>query len=381
MISITWIRGGSDPDYRSCAVFFVLGQRGTGKSSFLEAVAARYLEEGGKVLDLFGARDGEGLAWLRSPYARSRKILLLRGDLVEVRSGQPSLPASRFALPDLERADIFVSAAPLYESMDAEFRAVNHLLDVLWSRRRWTYPVFLLVREAANLVYSRMKIGESQQVAKAELLYLMREARHAGLALGLDTQRHTAVDVDLRAQVDYLIIKNIGSCTLPDDLNWAYKVFNPPALRTLRPHEFLVLHRGGGVGMGVFELPPWHKLEHEDILGEVGLELRYLLPKQQGPQAKELVAEALKALPPGTPAFKVAEWIKEKKGVQIAPEAVGHYARELGYCSIKKEGAHRLWPISTQPANGIPPPPVARGINKRDNPPPEAHPSGSEGGN
>jgi hypothetical protein len=223
------------------------------------------------------------------------------------------------------------------------------------------------VREAANLVYSRMKIGESQQVAKAELLYLMREARHAGLALGLDSQRHTAVDVDLRAQVDYLVIKNIGSLTLPDDLSWAYRVFNPPALRTLRPHEFLVLHRGGGVGMGVFELPPWHKLEHEDILGEVGLELRYLLPKQQGPQAKELVAEALKALPPGTPAFKVAEWIKEKKGVQIAPEAVGHYARELGYCSVKKEGAHRLWPISTQPANGIPPPPVARGENSEVN--------------
>jgi len=237
------------------------------------------------------------------------------------------------------------------------------------------------VREAANLVYSRMKIGESQQVAKAEFLYLMREARHAGLALGLDTQRHTAVDLDLRAQVDYLVIKNIGALTLPDDLSWAYRVFNPPALRTLRPHEFLVLHRGGGVGMGVFELPPWHKLEHEDILGEVGLELRYLLPKRQGPQAKELVAEALKALPLGTPVYMVVQWIKEKKGIQIAPEAVGHYARELGYFSVRQQGIHRLWPISSLSANGNPLPPVACGINKRDNPPPEAHPSGSEGGN
>ena len=47
--------------------FLVLGIRGAGKSSWLESLAEYYLgKDIGSVVDLFGSRDGEGLAWLRS---------------------------------------------------------------------------------------------------------------------------------------------------------------------------------------------------------------------------------------------------------------------------------------------------------------------------
>jgi hypothetical protein len=36
-------------------------------------------ERGGGIFDLFGARDSEGLAWLRSPYVNGSKVLLLHG--------------------------------------------------------------------------------------------------------------------------------------------------------------------------------------------------------------------------------------------------------------------------------------------------------------
>ncbi len=43
----------------------------------------------------------------------------------------------------------------------------------------------MIVREATNLYFSRLKIVANQTLAKSEMVYLIREARHAGVALGL----------------------------------------------------------------------------------------------------------------------------------------------------------------------------------------------------
>ena len=329
-LEVRWLFGGEEPDFRSPQVFLCLGKRGSGKSAFLETVASHYLDEGGKVFDLFGARDGEGLAWLRSPHVKEgKKAVLLHGDLVKVRSEHETLPASKFTLSHLEWGDLFISASPLYETPDAEFDAVNRLLDVLWSRRRWTAPVFVIVREAANLIYSRLKLRGNQQAAKAEMLYLMRESRHAGLGLGVDTLRFTAIDVDIRSLADWLVLKNLGLFSLPDDLEWVYKYINPPAFRGLRPRHFVILSSGGGLGLGVFGLPPWHKTEREDILWETGVEVEY--PGGGQPDPVRAVGEALRSLPPGPEPREVAEWIREHAGMELSPEAVETYAKKLGY--------------------------------------------------
>jgi energy-coupling factor transporter ATP-binding protein EcfA2 len=330
-IQVRWLIGEeADFDFGRPDVFLVLGKRGAGKSSFLETIATQYLEAGGKVFDLFGAKDGEGLGWLRSPYVKKggKRAVLFRGDLVKVKCEHEVIPASKFTLEDLDKGDIFISSAPLYESPDSEFDGVNRLLDVLWGRRRWTQPIFVLIREAANLVYSRLKLRENQQQAKAELCYLMREARHAGLALGIDTLRFTAIDIDIRSLADWLVLKNLGLFNLPDDLSWVYKYINPPSFRGLRPRHFVILSSGGGLGLGVFSMPPWHKREHEDILWETGVQVEY---PGRLPDAVQLVAEALRNLPPEVPPSQVAEWIRQHQGTELSVDAVENYAKKLGY--------------------------------------------------
>ena len=77
-----------------------------------------YLESGHAVLDLFGSRDGEGIAWLWSPYAKEKNILLLHGESVDMDCSWPVKKSSTLQLSDLEEYDIIISASPLYLSMD-----------------------------------------------------------------------------------------------------------------------------------------------------------------------------------------------------------------------------------------------------------------------
>ena len=66
-MKLCWIKGKDDFDFLRDYVYMILGVRGSGKSSFLENLGIHYLSKGAVILDLFGSRDGEGLAWLRSP--------------------------------------------------------------------------------------------------------------------------------------------------------------------------------------------------------------------------------------------------------------------------------------------------------------------------
>ncbi len=339
-LEMAWVRGKSSIDFSRPNVFFNLGMRGSGKSALLELFASRYLDNGGKVFDLFAARDSESLGWLRSPYAKKKRIILLHGDLVEIESKHESIKARKFKASDLARGDIFISASALYSDIDDEFDCVNHILDVLWARHHWTEPIFVVVREAANLVYSRLKLRKSQLVAKSEIIYMLRESRHCGLALGLDTIKHTSIDIDIRVLTDYLIIKNTGMHGLPRDLWWIYRMFDPHALRKFHPREFVILDRRGSMGLGMFALPPWHKREAEDIVAVTGLKIKYYRPTGERDYVGETVAEALRALPSEPEPNQVSAWIKENKRMSISPVAVGRQIQLMGYRSdlIFKDG-------------------------------------------
>lgn len=89
-MKVLWVRGNDAIRFNRPNTWFSLGLRGTGKSSLLEHIAEQYLAEGHVVFDLFGSRDGESLAWLRSPYARDKKILLLKGENVGVEASFPA---------------------------------------------------------------------------------------------------------------------------------------------------------------------------------------------------------------------------------------------------------------------------------------------------
>jgi energy-coupling factor transporter ATP-binding protein EcfA2 len=105
-MKVVWVRLNDTISFNKPSTWFVLGLRGSGKSSLLEHVACNYLEEGHVVLDLFGSRDGEGLAWLRSPYAKDKKILLLRGENVDVEASFPVKQADQLSLKDLKTSTL-----------------------------------------------------------------------------------------------------------------------------------------------------------------------------------------------------------------------------------------------------------------------------------
>ena len=281
-MKILWVRGKAKIQYDRPHTFFVLGVRGSGKSSLLEHVGEGYLNAGHSILDLFGSRDGEALAWLRSPYAKDKKILLVRGENVDVKCSFPVKPVESVTLKDFEKYDIIISASPLYSSIDTEFYYAAKLTDLLYKRLHYKRLVYMIVREAANLYYSRLKVSDDQLFAKAKMTYMIREGRHVGLALGLDTLRFYGVDIDIRSLSDFTMVKAQGITGLTKDLKFLYSFFDPREVRKIKPQHFIVVAGIGALGLGEFPYPAWHKEEGENILDAVGIKVEHGEPIETG---------------------------------------------------------------------------------------------------
>ncbi|MCJ7635174.1 hypothetical protein MUP77_22625 [Candidatus Bathyarchaeota archaeon] len=85
------------------------------------------------------------------------------------------------------------------------------------------------------------------------MTYLVREGRHCGLTLALDSLKWTSVDIDIRSLSDYLIFKSQGLTGLSHDLSWLYGLILPRSLQNMKPEHFVVLTRRGAVGIGSFK--------------------------------------------------------------------------------------------------------------------------------
>lgn len=274
-MKVKWVRGQDSITYNRPNIWFSLGVRDSGKSSFLEHTAENYLEAGHAIFDLFGSRDGEGLAWLRSSHIKDKKVLLLRGDNVDVECCFPVKSADSVTLSDFETNDIIISSSPLYQTIDQEFNYAAHLTDLLYKRMHYKRLVFAVVREASNLYYSRLKISDNQTFAKAEMTYLLRESRHMGLGMGLDSLRFYSLDIDIRSLTDYLLLKSQGMQGLSKDLKWLYRYVDPRFMRHMKQQDFVILTSRGSIGYGFFPYPDWHKKEKENILDSVGIKTEY----------------------------------------------------------------------------------------------------------
>ncbi len=176
---------------------------------------------------------------------------------------------------DFETYDIMISSSPLYSSPSDEFTQVARLTDLLYKRLSWRRLIFCVVREAANLYYSRLRVAENQINAKADMVYLIREARHMGLAMGLDTLKFTSIDIDIRAVADYMIMKSQGVAGLLDNLNFLYGFIEPHVFRKMPPGNFVIMTRSSSIGLGAFPELPWHKQERENILRVLGISVEH----------------------------------------------------------------------------------------------------------
>jgi hypothetical protein len=233
-----------------------------------ETVLVRRL---GKVAWSGNSRDGESLAWLRSPWAENKKILLLKGDNVDVKCSWPVKNAEAIELSDFENYDLIISSSPLYQSIDQEFSDAAIIENKLYQRLEYDKIVFMCCREASNFFYSRLKVSDNQLFAKSEMTYLLRESRHMGVSLGLDSIRSYAIDIDIRQLSDYMILKAQGVQGLSRELKWLYSYIDASVLRKLPPEKFFVITKNGSIGAGKFGEIKWHKQERENILNEVGV--------------------------------------------------------------------------------------------------------------
>ncbi len=274
-MKVLWVRSKEKISFLKPKVYFASGQIGTGKSSLLEHLGIQHLQKGASIIDIYGSADGENLAWLRSEHVKDRKVCLLKGQNVDVDSVYDVKLVENLGLHDLDKYDFIISSRPLFLNKDQEFYSLGQLTNLLYKRISWNKLIYLIAREAGNLWYSRLRVSDQQSDAKSEAIYLLREMRHLGFSLGLDSLRFQSIDIDVRSHVDYLILKSQGLGGLSHDLRWLYKYFSPRIVRKMPPQNFILLSRMGGLALGEFPYPSWHKREKENILRAVGVTVEY----------------------------------------------------------------------------------------------------------
>ena len=278
-IKVRWLRSQDHIAFSRPRTILALGTRGSGKSSLLEVLALRYP----KIIDIYSASDDEGLCWckaefvelFKSLYGREPNILLVIGKDMDVASKWDKVRITELKLSDFEEHDVIITVLAFHSNETNYFATLNKITTLLWEKRRsWREPWYVLVREASNWIYSRLKTTRNDMFAKAAFIKALREARHHGLSIGIDTLRWTSLDKEIRDVSDYVFIKQVGSVGLPDDLRWLYRYFRPYAMMQLRPEVFGLITGRGAVGFGKFTYPKWHKEERENILKSTHIEVK-----------------------------------------------------------------------------------------------------------
>jgi len=273
----------------------IAGIRGTGKSSLAENLGTHFVnpdlppEKTGKILDFFGSRDNEGLAWCRSPYSDS--ILFVCGNTVDISSSWDYKRFKELKLSDFRKYKIILTCSAFFSSLREENIFMKEITDKLRHRTHWNRPWAFIIREAANLIYSRISLGENQAQAKAYFIYMIREARHSGLAVIADAIRFKGVDVDLRSIADYTFIKAVGYHGLPKELSFLYGRFVPTSVSKFGPEKFILITKSGSIARGYFEYPWWHKTEREDLLKEFDIQVDYGEPINYGDKGWKTVSD------------------------------------------------------------------------------------------
>lgn len=278
-IKVRWLRSQDYIPFTRPNTYLNLGMRGSGKSSLLEVLAIRYP----KIIDLFASSDNESLCWCKPEfieffkglYGREPRILLIVGKDMDVASRWNKVKVTELKLSDFEAHDIITTAHAFYSNETNLFAGLHKVTSLLWEKRTyWREAWFVLIREASNWIYARLKMTRNDMMAKADFIKALREARHHGLAVGVDTIRWTSLDKEVRDVSDYIFLKRVGAIGLPDDLRWMYRYVRPYSMMQAKPGAFMLVTGRGAVGFGRFDYPPWHKEERENILWTTNIEVK-----------------------------------------------------------------------------------------------------------
>lgn len=261
-------------ELRDDKIITVGGIRGGGKTGLLMNICSNWP----KVIGLYGSLDDEIIALLRaSKYIKKfERGLILGPHSTDVTSSWDYKYYDKITLADFETHDIIVVPQKIHTTNISYSLACEYVATFLLKRPSVTNYWFMLITEAANILWARQSLKRAKlDQAKAYLVWLLRQLRHVGVAIGMDSQYLLALDKEVRGISDYTFLKNLGAFSLPPDLEWIYGYSPPPALRALYPNEFVSVDKFGGVYMGWFKLPPWHKTPRENIYDSLGISYEF----------------------------------------------------------------------------------------------------------
>ena len=272
-IKVVWIRGQKWFSFTFPNIYLFLGDRGSGKSNNIEVIAIRHP----KIIDLFEANDGEALCWCRPEFTRvwqaihgeKPRILLLHGQTKRVVCDWDTMVITDLKLSTFEEYDVVTLCHKFFADEGDYFQALFTVIHKIWDEKDcWTgsEPWFIVVREAANWLYARLKMTRDDKFAKAEFLKNLRESRHKGLAVGLDTIRWTNLDKEARDYANFTYIKKPCAAGLPDELNWLERYFR--GLAYMKDDEAIVVtgpRHYEIVGFQICDFAPWHKKVRENL--------------------------------------------------------------------------------------------------------------------
>ena len=270
-IRVDWVRGIDNPNFLKALIFLIIGKKGSGKSGLVEALGERYP----KIIDLFGSRDDEGLAWCRdnSPID---DILLVHGDNVDLDCSWDTCNIGNLSYKKINEYEVTIPSFSFYSGNAGRFVGISKFLEVLWNRREWTKPIYICVREASSFLYSRIKQDKfNMKAAKADFIYWQREMRHFGYSLGIDSIRYFSIDKEMRDNADWQIFKKIGGQGLPKDMRFLYRYLDPFSFASLPVNRFVAYTDNACIGIGTSECPSYHKEEGVDLLKELGIRITY----------------------------------------------------------------------------------------------------------
>ncbi len=275
--NVKWLRFKEKIDFKLALLNLISGPRGTGKSALLEVLSWMFIKHHGAkgIIDLFSARDSEGLGFIRNKILGS-SVLLIHGNNTKIACEYDTVPVGKATLEQILKYKLVVTVPKFYRNPAEEFESLGRLLRIFWDRDYWEQGDLrvLNLREGINIASSRLSLGEksNQSDAKAQFIYALNQFRHAGFAVNLDCLRLKSVDINVREISDYIYLKHQGIFGLTDDLRFLYKKYDLiKDFMRLPKWGFVIVSIKGGYGHGSFQRPYWHKETHENILKIVGV--------------------------------------------------------------------------------------------------------------
>jgi hypothetical protein len=337
-------------DFTNASTFWIYGSRYNGKSTINEIVATKFIDNGATAFDLFCSRDNESVAWLRSPY--KDRVCLLHGDSTILKTEYATMSRAEFDIKKAEQYDILVTCPGFYPPNGLDYYStISYVTDKLRWRLDWKDKGvdILVVREAWNLLRSRMIAGEAKDILEAQyqMIDLLNEAYHVGVAMTIDSLRPKGVEITLREENTYSILKPMGKIPIPREYWYFLKYVSPGWLRRMSKSEFLIHTDRDFIGRGVNTKVPWHVDRGEDILNKLGIDVEYTKPVESA--AEEGKALKRKMVSPDIHkqildlhALKYSNRrAAAKLGLNEPTIALEILSHEEGSCSCEKNGVNK----------------------------------------